>query len=504
MSSSPYGAGTPHGDQPSGLIARLRAVIAKRLGFRIEDGKLEGLLAQRAARRDESPAEYVNALEVAGAGAPEILALVAELTVPETYFFRHAEQFRAFLDHALPDRLQVQVTSRRIRVLSAGCASGEEPYTLAMLVRERASASEWELAIRAFDVNPAVLERARRAAYTSWSLRETPPAARRRWFHPVNGEFVVDAAITREVTFEIGNLAEPEALDLPDGAFDVIFCRNVLMYFTPEVARAAVARLHRALAPDGYLFLGHAETLRGISHDFHLRHTHDAFYYQRKPGGSNAPEHDVWSALPTVPEPERWLDAIRDATARIQDLVRAPEQPRAPAIPAPPERFDVDAVLELVAGERFEEALGLIRSVPTRLRGDREVILLEAVLLAQRGELALAEARCAELLAEDELNAAAHYVLALCHEGENDRPSAIEHYQTSAYLDPTFALPHLHHGRLARGAGDRATARRELGQALVLLQREEAPRLLLFGGGFKREALLALCRAELLACGGAP
>jgi chemotaxis protein methyltransferase CheR len=112
-----------------------------------------------------------------------------------------------------------------------------------------------------------------------------------------------------------------------------------------------------------------------------------------------------------------------------------------------------------------------------------------------------AERACEQLLALDELNAGAHYLLALCREGAGDRGGAVSHDQTAVYLDPGFAMAHVHLGLLARRANDRNTARRELEQAILLLQREDASRLLLFGGGFSRDALMALCRAELSASG---
>jgi len=108
------------------------------------------------------------------------------------------------------------------------------------------------------------------------------------------------------------------------------------------------------------------------------------------------------------------------------------------------------------------------------------------------------------LLMVDELNAGAHYVLALCRENSADRAGAAEHDRVAVYLDPTFAMPRLHLGLLARHAGDRDTARRELEQALLLLRSEDPSRLLLFGGGFNREALIVLCRSALRDCGGQP
>jgi chemotaxis protein methyltransferase CheR len=126
------------------------------------------------------------------------------------------------------------------------------------------------------------------------------------------------------------------------------------------------------------------------------------------------------------------------------------------------------------------------------------------MLLAHGGQIAAAADACHRLLRSDEFNAGAHYVLALCRDNAGDHDGAAEHDRIAAYLDPTFAMPRLHLGLLARRAGERDAARRDLGQALVRLKREDPSRLLLFGGGFKREALIALCEAALVACGRRP
>jgi chemotaxis protein methyltransferase CheR len=122
--------------------------------------------------------------------------------------------------------------------------------------------------------------------------------------------------------------------------------------------------------------------------------------------------------------------------------------------------------------------------------------------LANAGKLAEAEAACGALLKRDEFNAGAHYVMALCREHAGDWRAAGGHDQTAIYLDPSFAMPHLHMGLLARRADDLVAARRELYQATLLLEREDASRILLFGGGFSRAALIELCQRELKACGG--
>jgi chemotaxis protein methyltransferase CheR len=132
-----------------------------------------------------------------------------------------------------------------------------------------------------------------------------------------------------------------------------------------------------------------------------------------------------------------------------------------------------------------------------REKADPAALLLRAALLTHQGELEEAEQTCRELLRCDDLNAGAHYLLALCSERRGQLPAAVEHDLTAAYLDTDFAMPHLHLGLMARRRLDTDTARRELAEALALLEREDASRLLLFGGGFTRSTLLSLCRSEL-------
>jgi chemotaxis protein methyltransferase CheR len=398
-----------------------------------------------------------------------------------------------------------------LRILSAGCASGEEAFSIAISARESLDPS-WEVSIRAVDVNPAALEKAARGRFTNWALREAPAAVVSRWFQEAGRELVLDESVRAQVRFEARNLVADDGDLWFPGAYDVVFCRNVLMYFAPETAQAVVARIARALAPGGYLFLGHAETLRGLSQQFHLRHTHETFYYQLKEGASAEQTPPAFAPAPLAPLPvtsadDSWVSAIGRAAERIQALSRGshPEpqwQHVAPPEPAAPASWDLGQALELLQKERFSEALAVVRGFPAAAQSEPDVMLLRAVLVSHNAELAQAEALCRQLLELDELNAGAHYVLALCRERAGDAKAALEHDQVAAYLAPGFAMPRLHMGLLARRAGDWERARRELGEALVLLEREEASRILLFGGGFQRAALLALCRAELQASGG--
>jgi chemotaxis protein methyltransferase CheR len=304
-------------------------------------------------------------------------------------------------------------------------------------------------------------------------------------------------------------------------AFDIVFFRNVSMYFTPAAASEVVARIARSLSPDGYLFLGHAENLRGLSHDFHLRHSHETFYYARRPHleplRADAPRTAIYQPMepgtPVLSADTSWFDAIGRASSRIERLSRdsqsragvmAPAKPAAsaPKASAPTTgESGISPAMDLMKQERFAEALRLLSTAPGA-GAQPDALLLRAMLLVSTGDLAGAQELCRQTLRIDDLSAGAHYIMSICREHGGDRKDSIEHSQTAAYLDADFAMAHLQLGRLARRGGDVAAARRELALALGLLSREDASRIALFGGGFSREALMEICRGELKACGG--
>jgi chemotaxis protein methyltransferase CheR len=497
-------------------LERFRAAIVQQIGLQFDDAKLGFLsevLQRRLDRHSCSGACYVRKLEDKPSRG-ELSALSQELTVGETYFFRHNDQFRALAEVALPGRMRARDTSRTLRLLSAGCASGEEAYSLAIVAQETITDPSWKVLIRAIDLNPAVLEKAARGRYSAWALRETPPDVQRKWFRSESRDLVLEETVRGFVQFGEGNLASDDSEIWQPAAYDVIFCRNVLMYFAPEQMCATIARIAATLAPGGYLFLGHAETLRGISDEFHLCHTHGTFYYQRKEHVRTAPRQTdriattngsaaTPAALPAIALTTAWVDAIRQASERVAALVSAANTNRSP-VRLPPTGWDLAPAFELLRHERFIEALDYVRSGPRESENDLDVLLVKAVLLAQGGQLVAAEDACRRLLLINELNAGAHYVLALCREHAGERERALEHDRLAAHLDPTFAMPRLHCGLLARHAGDRDGARRELAQALLLLKQEDVSRLLLFGGGFTRDALIALCQSAVADCGGRP
>ena len=514
----------------SAEVEHFRSLVAQHIGLHFDDGKL-GFLADILRQRMERTgcdqfSSYHRRISAATREPEELRVLAEQLTVCETYFFRYADHFRAFTEAVIPERMAARAPCRRLRILSAGCASGEEAYSLAILIRERLPAlASWEILIRGIDVNVSMLEKARCGRYSSWSLRETPPDVQEKYFRAAGRDFVLDGAVISAVTFQERNMVEEDPLFWQQDAFDIVFCRNVTMYFTPEAARSVVERISQSLTPGGFLFLGHAETLRGISQDFHLRHTHETFYYQRRANRDarctfSFPQISASSGSPETGCPaefersDSWFDIIQRASERIVNLteesnrsaMRTPGnvatlEPDSGAPLAAP-AWDPTVAIDLMREERFAEATEVLRALPPESKADPDAQLLLAALSTNRGDLPEAEKVCERLLKLDELNAGAHYLMALCRDHAGDRDAALRHDRAAVYLDSTFAMPHLHIGLVAKCVADLETAEREIGRALTLLAREDPSRILLFGGGFTREALAEFCRTELRACGG--
>jgi chemotaxis protein methyltransferase CheR len=216
--------------------------------------------------------------------------LIPHLTNNESYFFREAPQLDLFTREVLPTlRARKEARNRHdVRILSAGCAAGEEPYTLAMILRETSPfPADWKVRITGVDLDPAALDRARSARYRENAFRRLEESARTRHFEEVDdGEWQLNEALRSTVTFQRVNLTDPDWYRRI-GKQDVIFCRNVLIYFGDETTRRVVESFYEALNPGGFLFLGHAETLSRIPSRFEAVRRPGAVIYQRPALGSD-------------------------------------------------------------------------------------------------------------------------------------------------------------------------------------------------------------------------
>lgn len=474
-------------------LDRFRASVADLLGLEFGESKrdhLQDVLDRRLRARALNPEEYLAGLT---RGSGEVAELARELSVSETYFFRNPAHYQV-----LRSLVRDWPRSTPLRILSAGCCTGEEPYSIAIVAYQATGGVHPDhLSIVGIDANPASLSLARGGSYSTWSLRQTPPEVRDRYFKPDGKKFSVKDPIRRLVRFEERNLVEPDPAFWRPEAFDVIFCRNVIMYFNESAREGVLGRLARALTPRAPLFLGHAESLSRHP-AFVLQHEGGTFFYRRAPAEPSAPAPPL-AAPKRAPPPalvSGWEAAIGLATAKIAAL--ASPGPRRPSAPTP-EPSAGDRLMKLLLEERYAEALGVLG--PEDPAEASEQTLLRAIVLAQSGEVVRAQRVCQRLL-RDAPSAGAHYVFALCCEQEGDLVAARGHDERASQLEPGFAMPHLHLALMARRSRDAAAARLEFGRARALLAGESAARIALFGGGFSREALLELCRTELLSDGG--
>ncbi|WP_437819993.1 CheR family methyltransferase [Sorangium sp. So ce1078] len=499
-------------------LGPLEELLEERLGLSRASlhlgADLEAVLRGRMrARGCADLVDYRRALDRPEVAREELHALAGQLTVGETYFFREWQQVEACVEIALPERFAARPDGEPITVLSAGCASGEEAYTLAIALHTAyPGLLPHRIKVVGVDVNPGAIQKAKRARYSEWTLRALPDDMRKRFFASAGEDVALRKEIAGLVAFEVKNLLDDDPAFWRPGAFDAIFCRNVLMYFAPHKTAEVLGRFAAALAPRGFLFLASSESLRAANAAFEAAHSHGIFYYRR----SGAPQRRAPGGAPRA---SRWVASIHEASARVAEVAQrvsphprrdAPVAPPAPRAspstrpPAPAELAAIDRALELIGGERFTDAMAALAALPQRAASSARVELLRAVILCQQGDLAHAERACQRALDAGEAgdSGAAHYVLGLCQEQAGDAAGAAQHYRAAASRDPSFAMPHLRLGLLAKRAGDLATTRDELGRAAALLVSERQERLVLFSGGFPRSTLIGLCQAELGARGG--
>ena len=210
----------------------------------------------------------------------ELSLLIDLLTTNETYFFREDFQLKTFTDEIIPEIMQKKRGSgdRSIRIWSAGCSTGEEPYTLAMLLMQNPELRRWEVEIIGTDISKEVLATAREGVYGKTSFRSTDDYFIQRFFSEYEGKLRISDQVKRYVTISHLNLLDASRVSLL-GRMDAIFCRNVIIYFDQEAKRKVISTLHQQLVKGGFLLLGHSESLMNISTDFDLRHfTHDMVY----------------------------------------------------------------------------------------------------------------------------------------------------------------------------------------------------------------------------------
>lgn len=440
---------------------RFRELISSQTGLDFPENRRADLAAGlRRALADSSYEDLVSyyvALTNGERGREEFERLLPHLTTGETYFFRNTAQFDALREEILPDVLARNRVSRRLRIWSAGCSSGEEPYSIAMLLREFvADIDAWDVVLLGTDINHDLLRRAGRAHYGSWSFRGCTPTLKARYFTSKGGEFHLTDEIKRMVTFARHNLASDPYPPLAGdrGALDLIICRNVTIYFGAAATQQVVNRFHDCLGEGGWLIVGHAEPSVEIYRRFGVRNFPDTVAYQRVP-----PEPPT----PMLVRQPLWLDPVPSS--------------QLPIAPAP-----------LAASAALGAATSHERSeTPTGTADDTYRYARE---LADRGRLEEAQRLLEGALAADPLEARAHYLLGLVHREQEEWSSALDSLRRAIFLDGTFILAHVSFVSVALRTGNVAQARRSLETARELLKAVPANEVLPDADGLTAGRLL--------------
>ncbi len=421
-----------------GQWSKLSEYIAERIGLHFPRERWTDLERGFAGAAQEfgfeETGECLDWLLSAPPTQSQLHVLATHLTIGETYFFRDPHTIRALAERILPELIRArQGGDQRLRLWSAACCTGEEPYTLAILLHQAlGDFSDWRVTITATDLNPRFLQTAAEGVYRDWSFRNAPVWLKERYFtRTKDGRYAIIPEIRECVTFAHLNLVEDAypSVVTDTTAMDLILCRNVLMYFTPAQIRRVIVKLHHSLLEDGWLVVSPSEASRTLFPEFAVVHVSGSILFRKVAG----PGHDE-------PTPA-WSEPLPDPVA-VEATV------------APPEPSS-DAVLATTATGAEESAAhaALART------------------LANEGRLAEALERCDSWIAVDKLDPAAHYLRAVVLLERGNPVEAHASLRRSIYLNPSFVLAHCALGSLARSSGRTRDAERHFAHALQRLRR---------------------------------
>ncbi len=218
----------------------------------------------------------------------ELANVIDLLTIHETYFFREEQQLKSFSEEILPEIASQKKNAKSLRIWSAGCSTGEEPYTISMMIQEKPEFKDWAIEIFATDISQRVLQSARRGIYQPLAFRSTDPKYLSKYFKKEESAFRISDDVRKNVVFLHLNLMDGGKLAFLN-PMDIIFCRNVIIYFDGTAKRRVIETFHSKLKDNGYLLLGHSESLINISTSFALRHLKHDMVYQKLQHHSTPP-----------------------------------------------------------------------------------------------------------------------------------------------------------------------------------------------------------------------
>lgn len=445
-------------------LDRFAKLVQMRLGIREDAGNLRRALEERmAATGAASSSTYVERLGSHQA-AKEWSALASRLAVGETYFFRNIEHWRAFVQYVIPEIVGKQGTQfPSLRIWSAGCSTGEEPYTVAMVLAEMGLGKLVGAgSILATDLVEDSLATARKATYSANSFRGVAKERIERFLQRNGNGWTVKEELRKAVTFRRLNLADPTAVaafTAAQGPFHVIFCRNVLIYFHPAVCRHLLGQLADALACNGMLFLGHAEFPGLWSDALESVAVGNTFAWRKHPDAANDKGLAVTDGLSAEDEPGGAKVADRLAAGGAEAPAGAQPRPRLGFQPEDAGHLSPGA-LPTAARTGAAVSLACNNASQTKAAGDVWPEIVEMIDYAKRGRSQEAVSAARRFASGNELLPEAHYALGVALETAEDSARAIDAYRKAAFLDSGFAHAHWRLALLwaSLGRSDRAVS----------------------------------------------
>jgi chemotaxis protein methyltransferase CheR len=442
---------------PDVLWRRVSEFIAQHTGLDFRDERRLDLQRGLAAAATEfglaDAAGCAEWLLSASLTRPQLHVVASHLTIGETYFFREKKAFDALAEHVLPELIRRRRgREQRLRLWSAACSTGEEPYSLAILVRQLLPDwQDWTVTILATDINERFLQRAAAGIYGEWSFRESAAGFKERYFTASNGRFAIAPEIRNCVSFAHLNLAEDRLLSptADTHGMDIIFCRNVLIYFTASHARKLAVNLHRALAQGGWLAVSPSECSQTLFSSFAAVNFPGTILYRKCKAEERGPP--IW-----LPPADAVAERVVAFDAPQPSASYAPGRDSQSAGTAPPPSAAAVAQTSPVSSQ------------PARNPG---AISLQTRALANQGQHAEALASSEQWIASDKIDSAAHYVHAMILQEMGERQAARDSLHRAVYLQPDFALAHFALGNLARAEARTAQANKHFANALHLLHR---------------------------------
>lgn len=485
-------------------VPQLIELIESRTGLRVPERDTKRLLEAVEHRRQSlglaDPEEYLALLAKQTLRSRlEWHELAALVTTGESYFFRDEGQMDVLRTQLLPELIRRHARDRRLRLWSAGCSTGEEPYSLAILLHELLPDwRSWDVHILGTDINERALHRAQQARYREWSLRRVTGEVRSRYFRRRDGLWELTSELRTRVHFRAVNLLSDTILGLPEsGSMDLILCRNVFIYFSPAAITHALRKLERALTKGGYLLVGHGElTDQDLGGLERLSYAHTLVYRRssetrRKPSPAPLSRTAAAHAPVDLPSPR----PVPVPRARSPETPSPANDSRTPPFLTGNDASDpADEVQRFLAAGKSQDAAALADRLLSETGTDCRLLCLAAEAWGNLGQLDRAEQYCRQAVEFDALAAAPHYLLAQLAAARGQQETAKQLLKRVLYLDPQHVAAYLDLAEILGREGNETRARSLRRSALEMLAALPADRPLAELGGVTAAELAASIR----------